>query len=64
MLDRCLSEGGPFSCYHRIIDAHGKHKTVVVVGFGERDDSDTKTVRMHGFMVDVSPGIREGSAHP
>jgi len=59
VLDRCVSEGGPFSCYHRIIDAHGRQKMVVVVGFGERDDSDTKTVRMHGFMVDVSSVTRE-----
>jgi hypothetical protein len=51
---RCLAEGGPFSCYHRIIDARGQHKIVVVVGYGERDAADTRTVLMHGFMVDVT----------
>jgi hypothetical protein len=62
VFDRCLSEGGPFSCYHRIIDAQGKHKIVVVVGYGERDADDTRTVLMHGFMVDVTAsGQRETS---
>ena len=60
---RCLAQGGPFSCYHRIIDAQGKRKIVVVVGYGERDAKDTRTVRMHGFMVDVTAsGEQETSA--
>lgn len=54
VFNRCLSEGGPFSCWHRIIDAAGKQRTVVVVGFGERSEDDERTVRMHGFMVDVT----------
>jgi len=54
VFDRCLSVGGPFSCYHRIIDGRGKAKTVVVVGYGDRDAEDTRTVMMHGFMVDVT----------
>ena len=54
VFNRCLSEGGPFSCWHRIIDATGKQRTVVVVGYGERDEADENTVRMHGFMVDVT----------
>lgn len=51
---RSLAEGGPFSCYHRIVDAHGVGKTVVAVGFGARDDAGTRTVLMQGFLVDVS----------
>lgn len=54
VFNRCLDEGGPFSCWHRIIDATGKQRTVVVVGYGDRDEADTRTVRMHGFMVDVT----------
>lgn len=54
VFNRCKSEGGPFSCWHRIIDATGRQRTVVVVGFGDRDETDSKTVRMHGFMVDVT----------
>ncbi|MFL6028166.1 MAG: PAS and ANTAR domain-containing protein [Nocardioidaceae bacterium] len=60
---RCLAHGGPFSCYHRIIDARGKRKIVVVVGYGERDAEDSRTVLMHGFMVDVTAsGEQETSA--
>ena len=54
VFNRCLEEGGPFSCRHRIIDATGKQRTVVVVGHGDRDEDDTRTVRMQGFMVDVT----------
>ena len=54
VFNRCLEEGGPFSCWHRIIDATGKQRTVVVVGHGDRDEDDTRTVRMQGFMVDVT----------
>ena len=62
VFDRCLAQGGPFSCYHRVIDARGKHKIVVVVGYGERDAENTRTVLMHGFMVDVTAsGERETS---
>jgi hypothetical protein len=63
VFNRCLAEGGPFSCYHRVIDARGRHKIVVVVGYGERDAENTRTVLMHGFMVDVTTsGERETSA--
>lgn len=53
---RCSREGGPFSCYHRIIDAHGVHKTVVAIGFGHRNGADTRTDVMQGFLVEVSSG--------
>lgn len=51
---RCSQEGGPFSCYHRIIDAHGTHKTVVAIGFGDRNAADTHTDVIQGFLVEVS----------
>jgi len=54
VFDRCLNEGGPFSCWHRVIDTTGRQKTVVVVGYGERDVDNQRTVLMHGFMVDVT----------
>ena len=54
---RCLEEGGPFSCYHRINDVHGSEKTVVAIGFGRRNVEDTQTVLMQGFLIDVTtPG--------
>ena len=58
VIDRCLQDGGPFSCYHHILDTHGKRKTVVAVGRGDRDIDDTQTVTIHGFLVDVSAGSR------
>jgi hypothetical protein len=51
---RCSREGGPFSCYHRIIDARGLHKTVVAIGFGHRNAADTHTDVMRGFLVEVN----------
>jgi hypothetical protein len=59
VFNRCLAKGGPFSCYHRIIDARGKGKTVVVVGHGIRDAEDTRTVLMHGFMVNVTASVQQ-----
>ena len=59
VFDRCMTKGGPFSCYHHIVDANGKKKTVVVVGYGERDAEDARTIAMHGFMVDVTASNRE-----
>lgn len=56
---RALSQGGPFSCYHRIFDVRGRRRTVVVVGYGDRNLEDTHTVCMHGFMVDVTAAGRE-----
>ena len=58
VIDRCLQNGGPFSCYHHILDTNGKRKTVVAVGRGDRDTDDTQTVTIHGFMVDVTAGSR------
>jgi len=58
VIDRCVQNGGPFSCYHHILDARGKRKTVVAVGRGDRNSDDTQTVLIQGFMVDVTGGSR------
>ncbi|CAA9305954.1 MAG: hypothetical protein AVDCRST_MAG61-1356 [uncultured Friedmanniella sp.] len=58
---RCLQEGGPFSCYHRINDARGGHKTVVAIGFGRRDAEDTQTLEMQGYLIDVTAAGREST---
>ena len=62
VFERCLSLGGPFSCYHRVLDAEDKLKTVVVVGYGDRNAANTRTMRMHGFMVDVTASARQESS--
>ena len=56
---RCLAEGGPFSCYHHVVDAHGVRKTVVAVGHGDRDATDSQTVTINGFIVDVTGSSRQ-----
>jgi hypothetical protein len=59
VFSRCLDDGGPFSCYHHVVDAHGVQKTVVAVGHGDRDPGDSQTVTITGFIVDVTGSSRE-----
>lgn len=59
VFSRCRAQGGPFSCYHHIIDTHGRKKTVVAVGHGERGSSDSAIVSMRGFLVDVTASGRQ-----
>jgi ANTAR domain-containing protein/PAS domain-containing protein len=59
VFSRCLDDGGPFSCYHHIVDAHGVRKTVVAVGHGDRDPAGSQTVTITGFIVDVTGSSRQ-----
>jgi hypothetical protein len=59
VFSRCLDDGGPFSCYHHLVDAHGVRKSVVAVGHGDRDPADTQTVTITGFIVDVTGSSRQ-----
>ncbi len=59
---QCRQKGGPFSCCHRIIDAGGIRKTVVAIGFGQRNPDDTRTDVMQGFLVEVSSSDPETEA--
>ena len=56
VFSRSSQDGGPFSCHHRIIDAHGINKAVVAIGFGHRNADNTRTDLMQGFLVEVSSG--------
>ncbi|MDO8145707.1 MULTISPECIES: PAS domain-containing protein [unclassified Isoptericola] len=53
-----LRAGRPFSSAHRIIDPHGKARTVVVTGRGQLDE-DGAIARVGGYVLDVSPVARE-----
>jgi hypothetical protein len=53
-----LRSGRPFSCAHRIVDGHGKARSVVVTGQGRRD-ARGRVVEIAGYVVDVSPVQRE-----
>jgi ANTAR domain/PAS fold len=59
VFSRCLDEGGPFSCYHHVVDAHGVRKSVVAVGHGDRDAAESQTVAINGFIVDVTGSSRQ-----
>ena len=59
VFSRCLADGGPFSCYHHVVDAHGVRKTVVAVGHGDRDAADSQTVAINGFIGDVTGSSRQ-----
>lgn len=53
-----LRAGRPFSSAHRIVDPHGKARTVVVTGRGQLDEDGT-IARVGGYVLDVSPVARE-----
>ncbi|WP_418275672.1 PAS domain-containing protein [Isoptericola jiangsuensis] len=53
-----LRGGRPFASAHRIVDPHGKSRTVVVTGQGKYD-SDGTTVQVVGYVLDISPVTRE-----
>jgi PAS domain S-box-containing protein len=56
LLEGCLSDGEPYSCYHRIVAVDGRVHRVVVVGDGERD-TDGRMVAVRGFFVDVTEAV-------
>jgi hypothetical protein len=53
-----LRAGRPFSSAHRIIDPHGKARTVVVTGQAQHDDHG-EISHVVGYVLDVSPVTRE-----
>lgn len=55
-----LARGEPFSRLHRIVDARGTTRAVVVTGAGVRDDGG-RVVEVVGEFVDVTASIVERS---
>jgi PAS fold/ANTAR domain len=53
-----LRSGRPFSCAHRIVDGHGRARSVVITGQGRRD-ARGRVVEIAGYVVDVTPVQRE-----
>jgi hypothetical protein len=53
-----LRGGRPFASAHRIVDPHGKSRTVAVTGQGKYD-SDGTTIQVVGYVLDISPVTRE-----
>lgn len=56
VIEECLSDGQPFSCYHRVVAADGKVRRVVVAGDG-RLDAEGRVVSMRGFFLDVTESV-------
>lgn len=53
-----LRGGRPFSSAHRIVDPHGRARTVVVTGQAHVAD-DGEITHVAGYVLDVSPVTRE-----
>ncbi|THA24387.1 ANTAR domain-containing protein [Streptomyces sp. RKND-216] len=56
LLEGCLADGEPYSCYHRIVAADGRVRRVVVVGDGQ-SDADGRLIGLRGFFVDVTDAV-------
>lgn len=53
-----LRTGTPFACAHRIVDGHGRSRTVVITGQGRRDPRG-RSAELAGYIVDVTPVQKE-----
>ncbi|MFD4992950.1 PAS and ANTAR domain-containing protein [Cellulosimicrobium cellulans] len=58
ILDQARATGEAFSSVHRIMDAHGKERHLVIVGQGRRD-STGEVVELLGYFVDVTATVAE-----
>jgi hypothetical protein len=56
-VEEAVRSGKPHSFRHRIVDAHGRVRTVVTVWTGLRDPAG-ELVEVRGYMMDVSEGVR------
>ncbi|WP_264030886.1 PAS and ANTAR domain-containing protein [Cellulosimicrobium sp. SH8] len=54
ILDEARRTGEPFSSVHRIMDAHGGERFLVVVGQGRRDRETGTVTELVGYFVDVT----------
>lgn len=58
VLERARRDGAPFSSLHRIMDARGRERVLVVVGQGRRDPGTGRVVELLGYFVDVTRPVR------
>ena len=54
-----LRTGRPFACAHRIVDQQGRAHSVVVTGQGRRGGDSNKVTEIAGYVMDISPVLRE-----
>jgi hypothetical protein len=58
VLENAIRDGRPFSCYHRIIDANNRVRSVLSVGRGV-EGADGHVEKVTGFFVDLTE-VRRG----
>ncbi|WP_069386850.1 PAS and ANTAR domain-containing protein [Cellulosimicrobium cellulans] len=54
VLEAARTTGEPFASMHRIMDARGRERSLVVVGQGRRRPRDGQVVELVGYFVDVT----------
>ncbi|MFD4991428.1 PAS and ANTAR domain-containing protein [Cellulosimicrobium cellulans] len=60
ILDEAQTTGDPFSSVHRIMDARGKERYLVIVGQGRRDPGTGEVVELLGYFVDITSTVAAG----
>ncbi|MFF2832310.1 PAS and ANTAR domain-containing protein [Cellulosimicrobium cellulans] len=58
ILQEARRTGEPFSSVHRIMDAHGKERVLVIVGQGRRDRDTGRVRELMGYFVDVTRTVQ------
>ncbi len=61
VLDEARLTGEPFSSVHRIMDAHGGERFLVVVGQGRRDRETGEVCELVGYFVDVTRTVTDAA---
>ncbi|MFD6136548.1 PAS and ANTAR domain-containing protein [Isoptericola sp. NPDC056618] len=61
VLRQACATGAPFSSVHRIMDAHGKERTLSVVGEGHRDETGA-VCELVGYFIDVTEAVERVAA--
>ncbi|HEX6878647.1 MAG TPA: PAS and ANTAR domain-containing protein [Nocardioidaceae bacterium] len=57
-----IESGKPRAFWHRIVDAAGRVRSVVTVWKGIRDEGTGEVVRIQGYMMDVTRGVRRDAS--
>lgn len=58
-LERARTTGAPFSSVHRVVDARGAERVLVMAGTGRRDSATGAVVAVVGCFVDVTRAVAE-----
>lgn len=59
VLRKAATTGMPFSSVHRIVDAHGRTRTLAVTGQAKRDPGSGTITELYGYFIDVTEPSRE-----